>query len=134
MIDAYGNCMKSMEAAYEHECGDTLRKNKSAQALAMKACAYSATGQFIMHLLSGIGGGGPGSPGGGGGGGGGGGNGNVGEVTKTLDICDPCDAQKMEKLIAKGLKYTWLGALDEAISKAIEAFQKKEDPDLFPGY
>ena len=130
MIDAYGNCMKSMEAAYEHECGDTLRKNKSAQALAMKACAYSATGQFIMHLLSGIGGGGPGSPGGGGGGGGGGGNGNVGEVTKTLDICDPCDAQKMEKLIAKGLKYTWLGALDEAISKAIEAFQKNEDPDL----
>ncbi len=130
MIDTYGNCMKSMEAAYEHNCGDKLKHNKSAQALAMKACAYSATAQFVMHLLSGLsGGGGPGSPGGSPGGGGGG-DGVVGEVTKTLDICDPCDAQKMEKLIAKGLKYTWLGPLDEAISKAIEAFQNKKDPDL----
>ena len=130
MIDTYGHCMKAMEAAYDHECGDSLKHNKAAQRLAMKACAYSATAQFVMHLLGGLsGGGGPGSPGGGPGGGGGG-DGIIGEVTKTIDICDPCDAQKMEKLIAKGLEYTWIGKFDEALSKAIEAFQEGEDPKL----
>lgn len=129
MFGNYATCMKAMEARYEHECGDSLKHNKSAQKLAMKACAYSTTAQFIMDIF-GAGAGGPGSPGGGGGPGGGGSDGYYGEVTKTLDICDPCDAQKMEKIIATGLKYTWLGDIDGAIDKAIDAFQEQQDPDL----
>ena len=124
MIGNYANCMAGMGSWYKNRCGLDFKTNHAAERLAMKACAYSATMQFIFDIISGGSGGGSlGTPGGGPGGGGGGGSTNYGKVTKTFDICDPCDAEMAERLINTLAGKTSLGLFDKAVTEAIKEYQ-----------
>ena len=126
MGDSYRNCMAGMGTRYEYDCGEDIKKNAAAERLAMKACAYVATAQAIGEILNRIfGGGSSGLSSPGGGSGGGGNSVDYNEVKKTLDICDECDAQRVEKIVQKGLNYLWIGPLDAGIDAAIEACQKQ---------
>lgn len=138
MIQTYGNCMTVMGATYDALCGDSLKHNKSAQALAMKACAGAATMGAIGAIMNSVFGGGSSSsptskPGGGSssGGGGGGGTYNTNEVTKTLDLCDSCDTKRAKQLIDKLLGMSPLSMINDAIDKAIEEYQEGHDPDVW---
>jgi len=137
MITTYGNCMTVMGATYHALCGDTLKNNKSAQALAMKACAGAATMGAIGAIMSSVFSGGSSSspsskPGGGASSGGGGGASyNTNEVTKTLDLCDSCDTKRAKQLIDKLLGKSPLSMINDAIDKAIEEYQKGHDPDVW---
>lgn len=126
LAEDYNNCMAAMRARYEYMCGEDIKNNAAAERLAMKFCAYAATAEAISEMLSGFGGGGPGSPGGGGGTAVGP-NVTYNEVHKGLDICDPCDAERIEKIIAKGLSYTWIAPFDAGIDAAIKAAQDKHN-------
>ena len=134
MFRTYRECRAIMGAWYEHECGDDIKKNKSAERLAMKGCAYLATAKALGDIIGDIFGGfkpTPGNPG----------TGptrpikpkptgpdnqreRIPEIQKTLNICDPCHAAIIEKLVGKALKFTFVGKLDEAIDKAIEMHQE----------
>lgn len=135
MIQTYGNCMTVMGATYDALCGDSLKHNKSAQALAMKACAGAATMGAIGAIMNSVFGGGSSSPDGGPGGGtppgGGGGDYNITEVQKTLDLCDPCDAKRAADIIDTLLGYSPLSDLNDAINDAIEEYQEGHDPNVW---
>ena len=128
IVNNYQNCMAAMGVRYQFLCGKDLKTNKSAQALAMKFCAYSATMQTILEAFSGVGAGGPGSPGGGGGGGGSvGSSTDLNGIQKTIDICDPCDAKRVKKYIDTLLSFTWLAPFDDSLNDAIDAAQDNKD-------
>ena len=134
MITNFGNCMTAMGSSYKGMCGKELKDNTSAENMAMKACAASATAMAIGEILEHVFGGGwvmPSVGGGGGGDAGGGGNGggdsSYGAVESRFSICDTCDAKRAENLINTLLGHTWLGGFNDALNDAIEAY--RSDPN-----
>ena len=129
MYKTYGQCMAAMAAEYESLCGTSIKKNRPAEKLAMKACAIAATMDAIFDLFRGDNG--PSSPGGGG-------DGpvingpNLEDITvkKTIDLCDPCDMDRVNKFIDGMLGLlTWTGALNDALNSTIDYYQDQQDPD-----
>lgn len=136
IVDYYRDCMANLMAKYEWMCGDELKNNAAAERMAMKLCAYAATGAVIYDAISQIVNSGAG--------------GNLGNITppvditnnkvsggnqtntvatgKTVNICDTCDAQMAEGLLEvtigliPGLSY-----LDGGISKGTKISQEIRD-------
>lgn len=131
MVTTFSNCMAAMADGYQDLCGTKLSDNISAENLALKFCATTATATAIMDALSNVGwgsgvGGGPGGgPGGGSSNGGGKYTDNPDPTpSQTFSICDPCDAARAEKLIDTLVGKTWLGMFWDAIDKAIKHYRE----------
>lgn len=132
----YGNCMTVISDVYRYSCGEELKKNRYAKELAMKFCAYAATAEAVKGILQKAFGGSSSSPSKKPGGKKEpdvGGDSDVVKIGKTLNFCDPCDARIYSDLLnVFGAFYNGLlGIIDDAIDKAIEEYQKMNDPAVY---
>ena len=133
--NVFGDCMAGMGERYKYLCGKDLKTNEAAERLALKTCAFAATGAAILEMLSDLfkftptivqTKPGPTN------------KGNKGKndgttdpkkkidnaTTTTLDICDPCDAARAERIIDTLLGFTYLDLINGGINRAIEDYQR----------
>ena len=142
IAENFNACMAHIDATYGWLCGHELKNNKAAARMAMKMCAYAATGAVIFDFISQFVGSGVGV------------NLNppippIGpmpdddkkykgdedknppvETGKSFSICDPCDAETAEKLINLFEGMTYLGVVGEHLTEFAELSQEiVEAPD-----
>ena len=135
MTKTFRDCMAAVGDSYEVMCGKKLRTVESAENLALKYCATSATVAMVGNVIGNVFSGSPtlpGSPGGSGGGGGTGGSGSsvssYGEPTgstSSFSLCNECDAKKAEQLIDTLLGFTWLKSYNDMLNEAIKRYREQ---------
>lgn len=130
MFNIYGNCMAGLADRYEYMCGDKLSSNESAETMAMKFCATSATMGAIMDILGNVFSGGtslPGVPG----------EDTYGDAPQnylpieyddpnpelSFTICDPCDAARAEEILNTLIGWTGLGGFNDVLGDCIECYR-----------
>lgn len=135
IAEYYGDCWAHVKDTYEWMCGEELKNNAAVERMAMKLCAYAATGAVIYDVISQLVGSGAGS--------------NLGNITPPVDItddkvfgenqtntvatgrnfniCDTCDAQMGEELLNLVISKTPLKIFDEKITEASKMAQETRD-------
>lgn len=139
MFQNFNNCMAAAGNSYKGMCGKHIKFNTTAENMAMKMCATSATMMALGEVLEKIYGNGWQMPMVGGGGGGMssdggnkfGGDGSYGEPKSTFSICNECDAKMADQLITTLTGQTWLKALSEAMNEAIDQYREGHRGDSF---
>lgn len=134
IVDYYGACMSQLVARYEWSCGEELKSNAAAERMAMKMCAYAATGAVIFDIISQlvsnvpsitlppvnipttnnkVTGGGSGT--------------NPITTGETFTICDTCDAQLAEGLLEVIIGFSNIADFDGMLTDAAKMAQELRD-------